>query len=242
MNSESVSSSMDHAMHMMSTTATSTMASMTSHVHDTASSTMTGMAGMASMAESATTAAADHGSMDMGGMHMYFTTNFKDYPVVFKGLAASNSGEAFGIFVLLFFVAIFARLLVFGRVYLEEVVWNTDSHSKIQGDGTGVVVAPALSSAQSCDGCGPKFSSEQESTHAVAQNKSISTVSSLFREFIKLILFVIPDIFSYGLMLAVMTYTLTYFFAVAVGSGVGNYLTNRLIENYRLSKPHGSCC
>ena len=51
------------------------------------------------------------------------------------------------------------------------------------------------------------------------------------------------DLFGYTLMLAAMTYTLTYFFAVVIGSGVGRFVSERLMEKFRIKRtPPRNCC
>ncbi|CAD1813667.1 Ctr copper transporter family protein [Candida parapsilosis] len=216
----------------------------------------------------------DMGGMDhMAGMHMYFTREFKDYPVVFKTLSASNKGQAFGIFVLLFFAAFFARFLEFVRNYLEEVVWQNKNYTEFE---SGVVnhsanLQPATSiqatTAGACGGatgttggncCAGNADDEEDSFDKrassdgvyvqsqeakPAKSSSLPLASTIMRDAIRLALCIIPDLFGYTLMLAAMTYTLTYFFAVVIGSGVGRFVSERLMEKFRIKRtPPRNCC
>ncbi|KAI5962994.1 CTR1 [Candida pseudojiufengensis] len=232
--------------------------------HDHGSTTMD----MASMVMSSTmdmvmetTAAAassmshDHGDEGMG-MHMWFTTQFKDYPVLFKNLSASSKAEAFGIFVLLFFAAFFARFLEFIRNYLEEVVWNNDKYVEFEN---GVVnhsanLQPTTSAQANRSGINDesidKNMTNDENDTEINSHTSISSkksnmpvASTIVRDAIRLVLCIVPDLFGYTLMLAAMTYTLVYFFAVVIGSGVGRFASERLMEKYRIKRsPPRNCC
>ena len=63
------------------------------------------------------------------------------------------------------------------------------------------------------------------------------------RDIIRLALCIIPDLLAYSLMLVAMTYTLTYFFAVVIGSGIGRFVSERTMEHFRLKRtPPRDCC
>ncbi|CAK9440194.1 uncharacterized protein LODBEIA_P42940 [Lodderomyces beijingensis] len=188
------------------------------------------------------------------GMHMWFTAEFKDYPVIFRSLAASTKGEAFGIFILLFVIAFLARLLEFVRNYLEEVVWHNPQYSEFDN---GVVnhsanLNPTQTQTQigatrtSGDFSMDKTSGVNDEAHSqptVTNTKTnVGTASRVVRDAIRLALCIIPDLFGYTLMLAAMTYTLTYFFAVVVGSGVGRFTSERLTERFRLKRKIPTRC
>ncbi|KAI3402904.2 CTR1 [Candida oxycetoniae] len=219
-------------------------------------------------AEAAMSMSHDHTSEEgMGGMHMWFTTHFKDYPVVFETLSASTKGGAFGIFVLLFFAAFFARLLEFVRNYLEEVVWVNPKYQEFEngvvnhraklhqtesGGGEGACEPGACGAGQeriTTDSLDKNLVSESgneiHSTTSSHESKKshIGTASKIMRNVIRLALCIIPDLFSYTLMLAVMTFTLTYFFAVVLGSGIGRFVSERLSEKFSIKRtPPRSCC
>ncbi|CAI5760600.1 unnamed protein product [Candida verbasci] len=224
---------------------------------DMASMTMAMATSTMDMAMETTAGSMNHGDSEMMGMHMWFTTQFKDYPVLFRDLKASNKGEAFGIFLLLFVVAILSRLLEFLRNYLEEVVWSNKNFIEFEN---GVVshsanLQPALSSQQDQVHCSMDKNSVDEQVsnsinsneNSVKNNNNLSFASKFFRDIIRLILCIVPDLFGYALMLAAMTYTLTYFFAVVLGSGIGRFVSERLMERFRLKQTRNtrntkSCC
>lgn len=194
--SETMSSMMDAMSSSMMDM--SSMASSTMDMMDMASSTMdmsleTGM------------------DMDMS-MHMSFTTDYKDYPVLFSSLSAKNGGEAFGIFVLLFFIGFITKFFDFAKGYLEQRVWNRDS------------LSPVLES-----------SSEDEKDHTVATPTKPNFTSRLIKDFIRLVLIFVPEMFGFALMLAAMTFSLVYFFAVVCGLSFGRLFFEKLGRKYRLS-------
>lgn len=186
--------------------------------------------------------------MDMGmlHMHMYFTTQYKDYPVLFESLKASNKGQAFGIFLFLFVIAFLTRGLEFVRNYLEQVVWKNPNY--IECHPSPAVPLPLETEVNSGGCCGTK---NDTSDNSIAKNSSLSIrenqqieelinkngiplASRLFRDLIRLILCILPDLFGFALMLAVMTFTLTYFFAVVLGLGLGRFFFERLTDHYCL--------
>lgn len=209
-----------------------------SSMMDMASSTMSAMASSTGMAMDH-----DHGDshddMGMAAMHMYFTTQYKDYPVLFKTLTASNKGQAFGIFLLLFVVGFLTRGIEFMKNYLEQVVWKNPTYVECHpGQET-------LTQAETSDCCGPvqtkKLSSDSEAAAEITTTQpppNLSVASSLFRNAIRLVLCILPDLFGFALMLAAMSYTLTYFFAVVLGLGVGRFVFERLSDRMNL-KPVG---
>lgn len=249
------SSSMD--MGSMATTTMSMAMETMAHAmnHSSSSNSSSGMGDMGDMG----------GMSSMASMHMYFTREFKDYPVIFKSLSASTKGEAFGIFVLLFFAAFFARFLEFIRNYLEEVVWQNKSYSEFEA---GVVnhsanlqpatsIQPTGAAGAGAGGCCTGSADDEDSldkhvssddvivqsqeSHLSKSNLPIA--STIMRDAIRLVLCIVPDLFGYTLMLAAMTFTLTYFFAVVIGSGVGRFVSERLMEKFRIKRtPPRNCC
>lgn len=231
------------------------MSHMASSTMDMAMETGMNMASSNSSSSSLSSMSMDSHKM---GMHMWFTTEFKDYPVLFKTLTASTKGEAFGIFVLLFFAAFFSRLLEFVRNYLEEVVWNNDTYTEYEAGIANHAARVSMEPTRSCaDDSIDKDSGIQENiahpqnvsgdngngngngngaVHNNNSNNGISMASKLVRDAIRLALCIVPDLFGYTLMLAAMTYTLTYFFAVVIGSGVGRFVSERLSENFRIKR------
>jgi len=203
----------------------------------------------------------------MAAMHMYFTTQFKNYPVLFKLLSATTKAQAFGIFLLLFFVAFLNRGLEFARNYLEQVVWKNPAYVECHtGEDTGIsAIKSTHSNAAPADAhacCGAEEDSDGsigksdstnsgvrsiqpiEGAHHKERRNQLPLASRVFRDIIRLILCIVPDLFGYSLMLVAMTYTLTYFFAVVIGSGVGRFFFERLSDRMNLKplNPFGLHC
>ncbi|KAI5964529.1 CTR1 [Candida theae] len=249
------SSSMDMGS-MASSTMSMAMETMSSAMNSSSSSS--GMGDMDHMG-------GDDSMSHMAGMHMYFTREFKDYPVIFKSLSASTKGEAFGIFILLFFAAFFARFLEFVRNYLEEVVWQNKNYSEFEAGvvnhGANLHASPTAQAGVVTTGragaCAGATSVDDESMdknvsnddvivqsqESQSLNRNLPIASTIMRDAIRLVLCIVPDLFGYTLMLAAMTFTLTYFFAVVIGSGVGRFVSERLMEKFRIKRtPPRNCC
>ena len=207
------------------------MMSMGSMAMDSMAATATSSAG----ASSTGMAHMGHGSMDMGmgGMHMFFTTNFENYPVLFKNLKATTKAEAFGIFVLLFVVAFLVRGFEFIRNYLEQSVWHNPVYNSCHN------VDEKVAPVGSCCAKGDESDVSADMEVAAPQASKLPMASRFFRDTIRLILCILPDMFGYALMLVAMTYTLTYFFAVVVGSGSGRFFFERMSDRLNLRPTTG---
>lgn len=208
---------------------------------------------MAMAMTSATDSASD--LMDMGGhaMHMYFTTQYKNYPVLFLLLSAANGGQAFGIFLLLFVVAFLSRGLEFVRNYLEQVVWKNpiyvESHpgQKQQSHKEADVAVKLNIEHHSCWANSEQSSIKADSTnttteplegqHSASRTNQLPLASRFFRDVIRLTLCILPDLFNYTLMLAAMSFSLVYFFAVVLGSGIGRFVFERSLERLNVIPP-----
>ncbi|EMG45729.1 Copper transport protein, putative [Candida maltosa Xu316] len=198
-------------------------------------------------------------------MNMWLTNSYLDYPVVFRGLKASNGGQAFGIFVLLFAVAFFARMLEFVRNYLEEVVWKNNNYLESEqgvSQHQPILATPPKSCctnakengnaeehAKTSSCCDPDSSVDKSlspQSETIVPKREVSFASSIIRDMIRLVLCFVPDMLAYALMLAAMTFCLVYFFAVVAGSGIGRFTAERLMEHYRIkrtcSRSGGNCC
>lgn len=213
-------SSMGSAMHMASSTMDMAM-HMASSTMDMASSTM---AAMSSAMPSAGMNGMDHGGMNHGGMdggmdhgmmsmNLYLTKAYKDYPVLFQGLSAANGGQAFGIFLLLFFIGFFTKFLEFLRNYLEQKVW----------------VAPSYAHFSDSDSNG-----KSSDTERVISTPNSSIPAMLIRNSIRLVLIFVPEMFGFALMLAAMTFCLIYFFAVVAGLTIGKFTFERISARYHI--------
>lgn len=228
-----------------------------------------GMAGMAmesgslSMASASATSSMDmamsSSTMDSGmdmsgmdhmeGMHMYFVGEWKNYPVLFKDLKASNGGQAFGIFLLLLVIGIFVRGLDFANRYLEQVVWKNPNYIDNCHPPKGVEPLP-VSTGNCCDTAGNTTSGSIRKADsssleverpvqvgaygAPSQNSQLPIASIFFRNVIRLALCILPELLGYALMLAAMTFSVLYFFGVVLGLGIGRFIFDRLSDRMHL--------
>lgn len=200
------SMSMDHAMH----SATDSM-SMSSSTMDHGSMDHGSM---------------DHGSMDhsMMGMNMWLTTKYEGYPVLFKSLVANNGGEAFGIFLLFFVVAFVGKGCEFLKNYLELKVWHNPNYNR----QTTIIDECACDDEEANSGKG------LESVEQTTRPASHSFFTYLMRDFIRIILCFIPEMFGYALMLVAMTFSLVYFFSVILGNTFGRFFFEKLSNKLNL--------
>ena len=212
---------------------------------------------MASATSSMDMGSMSSSTMDMSGMdhsmHMYFVKEYLDYPVLFEGLTASNGGQAFGIFLLLFVCGLFVRGIEFASKYLEQVVWKNpnyvDACHTPSPNGEVKALVPA---AGNCCGANAindttggsirKTNSsslgvgqqELEGPYATSQPSKLPMASMLFRNTIRLVLCIIPELFGFALMLAAMTFSVLYFFAVVLGLGIGKFIFDRLSDRMNI--------
>lgn len=189
-----------------SSTASSTMAM----AMDMASSTMDMMSETSDSMDSMDSM--DH---DMS-MAMYFQKSYKDIPVIFETLKANTGGKAFGIFILLLFVGIATRGIEFLKNYLEQRVWKNENYVSH--------FEPDTESDDKTDGV---------ITQTVNTRKT-NVPSSLVKNFIRLVLCFIPEMLGFALMLAAMSFTPLYFFAVVAGLSIGRFIFERLSDRLKL--------
>lgn len=174
---------------------------------------------------SETSSAMDMSGMDMGGsMNMYLTTVYKNYPVLFSTLKAANGGQAFGIFVLIFFVSFITRGFEFLKNYLEQRVWNNPNY----------LIPQQTTIIENCE-CDDDFEklnspSVEESNTPSGTHTKLSLANVLVRDVIRLILVFVVELFSYAMMLVAMTFSLVYFFAVVTGMTFGRFFFERLSD------------
>lgn len=161
--------------------------------------------------------------MSMSLMNMYLTSNYDNYPVLFKNLSASNGGQAFGIFVLMFVVSFLTKGFEFLKNYLEQRVWNNPNY--IIPQQTTIIEECACDDSE-------KAASEQpvESATPTGRHTSLPLASVLVRDFVRLILCFIPELLGYAMMLVAMTFSLVYFFAVVLGMTFGRFFFERLSD------------
>ncbi|CAH6723842.1 copper transport protein Ctr1p [[Candida] jaroonii] len=193
----------------------STEASSTMHMAmDMASSTMDMM--MSETSDAMDSMDSTH-SMDSDmSMTMYFQKSYKDIPVVFENLKANTGGKAFGIFILLLFLGIATRGLEFLKNYLEQRVWKNENYINH--------FEPDTESDDKTDGI----------ITQTVNTKKTNIPSSLVKNFIRLVLCFIPEMLGFALMLAAMSFTPIYFFAVVAGLSIGRFVFERLSDRLKL--------
>ena len=210
------SSSMSGMSMSMSSTPTSSASAQT-----TSDSSMSGMSGMSSSDNSSSSGM----DMDMSmGMNYYLTPTYKNYPVLFHHLHANNSGKAFGIFLLFVVAAFVYKLLLFGSWCLE-VHWfkKWDKQNKYS----------TLPSANSKDE-GKHYDTENNfeiqglpKLPNLLSDIFVPSLMDLFHDIIRAFLVFTSTMIIYMLMLATMSFVLTYVFAVITGLALSEVFFNR---------------
>ncbi|CAI4859257.1 CQS_1a_G0056420.mRNA.1.CDS.1 [Saccharomyces cerevisiae] len=213
------SSSMSGMSMSMSSTPTSSASAQT-----TSDSSMSGMSGMSGMSSSDNSSSSGM-DMDMSmGMNYYLTPTYKNYPVLFHHLHANNSGKAFGIF-LLFVVAAFVYKLLLFVSWCLEVHWfkKWDKQNKYS----------TLPSANSKDE-GKHYDTENNfeiqglpKLPNLLSDIFVPSLMDLFHDIIRAFLVFTSTMIIYMLMLATMSFVLTYVFAVITGLALSEVFFNR---------------
>ena len=223
---------------------------MSSSMPSSTGSSMSGMSGMGSMSMSGSMPSSSSSGMSgmsgMGGMsgmddmsmNMYFTGQYLHYPILFKQLYASNGGQAFGIFLLFFVAGILARGIDFLKNYLEQVVWENPSYiNKVlikpsENSSNGVVEAYRSRNSKEIEGIQSLSDKQGFEEPVVPKDKGLLFASRLFRNIIRLTLCFLSELLGFALMLAAMSFTILYFFAVVIGLSLGRFLFERLAEKF----------
>ncbi|CAI4870874.1 CBM_collapsed_G0060500.mRNA.1.CDS.1 [Saccharomyces cerevisiae] len=213
------SSSMSGMSMSMSSTPTSSASAQT-----TSDSGMSGMSDMSGMSSSDNSSSSGM-DMDMSmGMNYYLTPTYKNYPVLFHHLHANNSGKAFGIF-LLFVVAAFVYKLLLFVSWCLEVHWfkKWDKQNKYS----------TLPSANSKDE-GKHYDTENNfeiqglpKLPNLLSDIFVPSLMDLFHDIIRAFLVFTSTMIIYMLMLATMSFVLTYVFAVITGLALSEVFFNR---------------
>nr|CAI6790222.1 AEL_HP1_G0056470.mRNA.1.CDS.1 [Saccharomyces cerevisiae] len=230
----SMASMSTDAMSSASKTILSSMSSMSMEAMSSASktlaSTMSSMANMSGMSGMSGMSSSDNSSssgmdMDMSmGMNYYLTPTYKNYPVLFHHLHANNSGKAFGIF-LLFVVAAFVYKLLLFVSWCLEVHWfkKWDKQNKYS----------TLPSANSKDE-GKHYDTENNfeiqglpKLPNLLSDIFVPSLMDLFHDIIRAFLVFTSTMIIYMLMLATMSFVLTYVFAVITGLALSEVFFNR---------------
>lgn len=223
------------AMAMSSATSSMNMASSTSM--NMGSSTM-------SMDMSSSSSTADSMDMDMDmSMNSYLTTHYNGYPVVFKTLTASSGGAAFGIFCALFFTAFAFRGLTFLSAYVEQKVFRdikpfdlSENETPVNSQKTDVHESSRSTDVES-DINRKKHLKERS---AIAKFFAV-TPTSLYRDFIRLIIAFVAAMFGYAIMLAAMSFVILYFFAIVLGLAFGEVFFFRLALVMEINQSNSIC-
>lgn len=187
------------------------------------------------------------GGMDM--MNSYLTTHFHNYPVLFKHLRADTSGKAFGIWLLLVVTAFVYKFLLFISWYLEIYwfkKWNRENKTKKYI---------------------PYFDNPKEEQIKHPFKNSIPTAppnilfdifwpspKNLLQDFIRCLITFCATLLIYMLMLAAMTFVVTYVFGVVTGLALAEVFVNRVklsllkrweiekwIERKKMCNGHDNC-
>ncbi|KAH3664052.1 hypothetical protein OGAPHI_004766 [Ogataea philodendri] len=217
----------------------SSSSSMAMDMTATSSSSMMDMTATASSSMSMDMSSSTDSSMDMEGMNSYLVTSYNKYPVVFHTLRASSGGEAFGIFCVLFFSAVFLRGLFFLSAYLEQKVFH---------NLTNAVLIQELDNCA----CGPEKDEEGTGNGGSVSVRSLGLAKifkftffpgfgELKRDIIRLLIAFTATMFGYALMLAAMSFILLYFFAICLGIAFGEVFFNRLSIVLNINKNSSLC-
>lgn len=186
---------------------------------------MLALSTMIMASSTASSAGMDMSSMSSTSMNMYLTSVYKNYPVLFKTLTATNGGQAFGIFLLIFVVSFLSKGFEFLKIYLEQKVWKNPNYAVTQI--TNIV--------EECGCDDDKMSESQNDVESLTRSKNqLPLASVLIRDFIRLVLCFIPEMLSYAMMLVAMSFSLLYFFAVVTGMTFGRFFFERLCDNLSL--------
>ncbi|KAL6929441.1 hypothetical protein ACO0SA_000843 [Hanseniaspora valbyensis] len=204
----SSSSSMTMAMSSSTTPASSSSMSMAMSSTTTTSATTSssGMSGMSGMSSSSTSTSSS--SMDMS-MNSYLTSNWKNYPVLFKKLKADTRGKLFGIFLLLIVATFVYKATGFTLWYLE-LKWSK------------------LSNGNNRD------MSEEE--RLLREKRGRSFIGEIFlpsgydflKDAVRAVLVFWSTLIAYMLMLAAMSFILTYIFGIVLGLALFEVFFNRI--------------
>jgi hypothetical protein len=128
-------------------------------------------------------------------MSMTFANSPYSVPVLFSSLQPSTSGQAFGIWVAIFFAAIFYRGLVFFRTYVEAKYWSPPANAN---------VSPIFGIVDGDNG--EEGSVEGGKGLGYRRNVVIAQPFSLQRDFGRCVLVFVTAMFAYALMLVAMSF------------------------------------
>ncbi|EDO19232.1 hypothetical protein Kpol_1050p92 [Vanderwaltozyma polyspora DSM 70294] len=235
MSSSSMSMNMASMTTSPSSSMTMSMQMSTSTAQSSASSSMSGMSGMSGMDMGGNSTMSSNSSMsgmdmDMDmGMNYYLTRTFNGYPVLFHGLHANTKAKAFGIFVLLMTAAFVYKFLLFVSWCLE-VHWFKKWNKKNKFS----TMDAARSSANKKDQYNDGYLSDD--TFVVDPLPKLpNVIGDIFRpslidvshDLIRTLLTFTSTMIIYMLMLAAMSFVLTYVFGIITGLALAEVFFNR---------------
>lgn len=220
------------------------MASSTSSMNMASSTSMNMGSSSMSMAMSSSTATSDSMDMDMS-MNSYLTTHYDGYPVVFKTLKASSGGAAFGIFCVLFFTAFAFRGLTFLSAYVEQKVFR-DIKPFDLSENDSSATAQKTDMHESNRSTDVESDTNNRKKHCAKERSVIAkffavTPTSLYRDFIRLIIAFVAAMFGYAIMLAAMSFVILYFFAIVLGLAFGEVFFFRLSLVMEINQSNSIC-
>lgn len=189
------------------------------------------------------------GSMSGMSMNSYFTTNYNDYPVVFKTLHAQTGGAAFGIFCVLFFCAFALRGLFFLSAFIEQRYFHNLSNAVyVQDDNCECgdedeakeedITPPPTQLPQHL--AAPQLNLNQP-IGSILRQLFLPSLSEISKDVVRLVLAFVIAMFGYALMIAAMSYVLVYFFAICLGIAFGEVFFNRLSMIIGINKNSAIC-
>lgn len=159
-------------------------------------------------------------SMGLMSMNMWLTTQYKNYPILFELLSASNGGQAFGIFVLVFVASFLSKGFEFAKNYLEQRVWKNPNYQV-----TTIV--------ENCE-CDDTEKGYSTGGSAHSGPKGLSVFSIMARDLTRIILCFLSEMLGYAMMLVAMSFSLVYFFGVVLGMALGRFFFERLSDKMNL--------
>lgn len=193
--------------------------------------------------------------MDMSshmGMNYYLTREYAKYPVVFEKLYANSKADAFGIFVLILAAAFCYKFLLFLNWTLEIhwfKKWNKtkklESALSLKNNSSNINKVIEDDDNMSLFSNGQKTDYDSDATQVYQDNNGLQLTQplpkmpnllfdifapnlyDLIHDFIRIIIIFTSTMIIYMLMLAAMSFVLTYVFAVVTGLSLSEVFFNR---------------
>lgn len=206
----------------------------TTHNHDSTSD-MNGM----DMSSSSSSSNSSSMNMEMG-MNSYLTRKYKNYPVLFEKLYAKDKKGAFGIFVLILAACFVYKFILFVSWCLEVhwfKKWNRTKKFTHNNDNSNNNNGKTIEDYDDSDDDDERTETEYTETggQLVALPKMPNLMYDIFapswkdmcHDIVRILLIFTSTMLIYMLMLVVMTFVLTYTFAVITGLTLSEVFFNR---------------